>query len=397
MLGAAAASQVGCSLVHQGMPALAPLIQAEWALSRGELGVVVAAVNVGVLLTSIASGDLVDRVGERPAAGRRSAGRHGRRAAGQSRGEPAAADAVARRVGAFVATSGPAGGKAMLVWFSPRIRGLAMGLRQTSVPLAGAISAATLPLLAAAPAGAARSAWRRWRAGWPRCLPWLIYRDPPDPPAPTARHRTGVRAIPALLRDRSQVATILLGPVLVAGHWTIVPYLGLYLYERFQLPVAVAAGYLALAQVGGVCGRIGWGLASDALWHGRRKPALACIPPLGALLVVLLAALPADTPGPLLVLLALALGATLIGWNALALTFQAEQAGPHRAGTALGLGITVIFVGAVLIPPGLRRARRPPGQLPARLARASPRSSSAAWRCSRSCARWGLPPARAES
>ena len=66
MLGAATASQMGCSLVHQGMPALAPQIQAEWALSRGELGMVVAAVNVGVLLSSIASGDLVDRVGERP-------------------------------------------------------------------------------------------------------------------------------------------------------------------------------------------------------------------------------------------------------------------------------------------------------------------------------------------
>ena len=42
---------------------------------------------------------------------------------------------------------------------------------------------------------------------------------------------------------------------------------------------------------------------------------------------------------------------TLVGWNALVLTFQAEQAGPDRAGTALGLGITVIFFGAVLIPP----------------------------------------------
>src|SRR3954465_1434864 len=66
MLGVATTSQVGCSLVHQGMPALAPLLQAEWALSRGELGVVVAAVNVGVLLASLAAGGLGDPPGERP-------------------------------------------------------------------------------------------------------------------------------------------------------------------------------------------------------------------------------------------------------------------------------------------------------------------------------------------
>jgi sugar phosphate permease len=351
MLGAATASQMGCSLVHQGMPALAPLIQAEWALSRGELGVVVAAVNVGVLLTSIVSGDLVDRIGERPLLVVGPLGVMAAALLASVAGSPPLLTLSLVAVGMFVATNGPAGGKAMLVWFSPRIRGLAMGLRQTSVPLAGAVAAATLPLLAAGLGWRGALGVAALASGFAALLPWLIYRDPPDPPATTARHRTGVRAIPALLRDRSQVATILLGPVLVAGHWTIVPYLGLYLYERFQLPVAVAAGYLALAQVGGVCGRIGWGLASDAVWHGRRKPALACIPPLGALLVVVLAALPTTTPAPLLALLALALGATLIGWNALALTYQAEQAGPHRAGTALGLGITVIFVGAVLIPP----------------------------------------------
>ena len=65
----------------------------------------------------------------------------------------------------------------------------------------------------------------------------------------------------------------MLGPLLVAGQWTVVPYLGLYLYERFGWPVTEAAAYLALAQVGGVVGRIGWGLASDVVWGGRRKPA----------------------------------------------------------------------------------------------------------------------------
>jgi sugar phosphate permease len=351
MLAVAVAAQVGCSLVHQGMPALAPLIQAEWALSRGELGMVVAAVNVGVLLASMGAGDLVDRLGERPLLVVGPLGVAAGTLAASLAGTPLLLTLCLVLVGVFVATSGPAGGKAMLVWFSPRIRGLAMGLRQTSVPLAGALSAAALPLLAAGLGWRGALAVAALVSGLAAVLPWLVFRDPPDPPAAASHERSGLRAIPALLRDRSQLATILLGPILVAGHWTVVPYLGLYLYERFGLPVALAASYLALAQVGGVVGRIGWGLASDALWRGRRKPALALVPPCGALLFVVLALLPVDTPGLLVGLLALALGATLIGWNALLLTFQAEQAGPHRAGTAIGLGIAAIFLGAVLVPP----------------------------------------------
>ncbi len=351
MLATAVAAQLGCSLIHQGMPALAPLIQAEWALSRGELGMIVAAINVGVFLASTVSGDLVDRVGERPLLVVGPLGVAAGALLASLASSPLLVTALLVAVGVFVSTSGPAGGKAMLVWFAPRIRGFAMGLRQTSVPLAGVVAAATLPALAAGLGWRGALQVAALASGLAALLPWLIYRDPPDPATTTVRERSGLQAIPALLRDRSLLATILLGPLLVAGHWTLVAYLGLYLYERYDLPVAVAAGYLALAQVGGVVGRIAWGVASDVVWDGRRKPVLILIPPLGALLVVLLAALPADASPPLIGALAIVLGATLIGWNALIMTFQAEQAGPARAGTTLGLGIATIFLGAVLVPP----------------------------------------------
>jgi MFS transporter, ACS family, hexuronate transporter len=352
MLGVAVVSQIGASYVHQGLPALAPLLQAEWSLSRAELGVVLSAINVGVLLTSAAAGHAVDRLGERPLL---VAGPLGVAAAtllaALSPG-PLLLTLALAGAGIALGTCAPSGGKAMLIWFPPRIRGLAMGLRQTSVPLAGVIAAPTLPLLALA---------LGWRGALvvgtvigvlSALLVMLTYHDPPGRSTAVAHHeRTGFAAFPALLRDRSLLATILLGPVLVAGQWTVVPYLGLYLYERFGWALAQAAAYLALAQVGGVLGRIGWGVASDVVWGGRRKPALMLVPPVGALGALGLAALSHETPAWIVGALAVAMGASVIGWNGLLLAYVAEQAGPHRAGTAIGLAVSIVFIGAVVYPP----------------------------------------------
>lgn len=352
MLGVAVASQIGASYVHQGLPALGPLVQAEWALSRAELGVIVSAINIGVLLVSVAAGQAVDRFGERPllVAGPLGVGL-GTLLAALSPTPPLLTLSLVL-AGAAMGTCAPAGGKAMLVWFPPRIRGLAMGLRQTSIPLAGVLAAATLPLLAAALDWRGALAAAAGLGGLSALIVWALYRDPPERDVPSSHAaRAGRSTVRALLADPSLAATIALGPVLVAGQWTVVPYLGLYLYERFGWSVAEAASYLALAQLGGVIGRIGWGLASDLLWHGRRKAVLALLPPLGAAGALGLAVLPAAAPPPLVGALAILMGATVIGWNGLLLAYVAEQAGPQRAGTAIGLSVAVIFLGAVVVPP----------------------------------------------
>ena len=75
------------------------------------------------------------------------------------------------------------------------------------------------------------------------------------------------------------------------------------------------------------------------------------VPPLGAVGAVGLALLAHDTPAWIVGLLAMLMGATVIGWNGLLLAYVAEQAGPHRAGTAIGLAACIVFLGAVIYPP----------------------------------------------
>src|SRR5262249_59986496 len=92
--------------------------------------------------------------------------------------------------GCFLSTCGPSGGKAVLLWFPRRIRGLAMGIRQTGVPLAGVFAAPALPLLAAALGWRGALGIMAALSAAGAALAWLLYPRPPPraappPPPPT--------------------------------------------------------------------------------------------------------------------------------------------------------------------------------------------------------------------
>lgn len=48
-------------------------------------------------------------------------------------------------VGIWYGTAQPGGSKAIVKWFPPQRRGLAMGIRQTGIPIGGALASSTLP------------------------------------------------------------------------------------------------------------------------------------------------------------------------------------------------------------------------------------------------------------
>jgi sugar phosphate permease len=132
---------------------------------------------------------------------------------------------------------------------------------------------------------------------------------------------------------------------------SVLAYLVLYVRETFAAPAVTAASFLALAQVGGVLGRLGWGAVSDHFFGGRRRPGLA----IGAALTTVtfgLFALGERVPSGLVAPLALAAGAGAFGWVGLYFALVAEIGGPRYAGLLTGLA-TVFAWGGVLIGPPL--------------------------------------------
>ena len=132
-----------------GLPVLAPTLREEYDLSIGQIGLLLAAAWVGSTLMLLPWGLAADRYGERVAL-----------AAGLG------ACALFLTAAAFVTTfwglflllalAGASGssvnsasGRAVMQWFGPSERGLALGVRQSAIPAGGLIGALVVPRLAA--------------------------------------------------------------------------------------------------------------------------------------------------------------------------------------------------------------------------------------------------------
>ena len=187
------------------------------------------------------------------------------------------------------------------------------------------------------------------------------YRDPPGD-ALTRRapgERGPVRAV-LLTRDLWLVALATL--VFAAMQTVWMAFLALYLQDVVGLGLLAASRYLALAQAGGVLGRIAVGVLSDRTFGGRRRTPLTIAGCGSTLCSIAIAFTEPASPT-----LAVVFGFFGIGWNGVQHTLMAELAGPRAATTAVGLGLAVSRRHAR--PTGLRRVRRVGGRLPRAVAR----------------------------
>ena len=116
-------------------------------MSAGVAGLIVACFPLGRVLGSYVAGVAADRLGERRVLlfGGLSCGVLSWLAAASPVLVLALLFVVA---GAFSAAATPAGGRMVMAAFPPRRHGLALGVRQTGIPLGGLIATATLPSLA---------------------------------------------------------------------------------------------------------------------------------------------------------------------------------------------------------------------------------------------------------
>jgi sugar phosphate permease len=243
----------------------------------------------------------------------------------------------------------PTTGKAIIDWFPPRERGRAMGVKQAGLTLGGIVSAAVLPSVAVA------FGWRvaLGMAGVVSLLSALtialLYRDPPT-------HTVAVSA-PARFSDigpfltRPGVVVIFLcGLALSLLQSGVLAYFVLSLRDTFAFSAVDAGRLLALAHLGGAAGRLGWGVISDRLFAGRRRPGLAINALIGAAAFGSLA-LGSQLPPGVLPVLAVVLGVAAFGWVGLYFALVAEIGGARSAGLLTGLAVIFSWGGILVGPP----------------------------------------------
>jgi len=329
---------------------LAPLLLQDLHLSRAQVGLFLPAIYLGGVLMSLPAGWLTDRVGARItlAAGQCLTGVMIALAAWA--GSLPLMLALLFLAGLGWAVVNPATGRAILDRFPARERGLAMGVKQTGLTLGGVAGALTLPALAlvqgwrvALTVAAAASL-----VAGSTVLIWL--RPGVAHRAAAGEDRPRLAEMGPFLAHRPFLVLLGCGLALSVAQSSVLAYMALYARETLGMGVVAAGGLLALAQAGGTGGRLGWGIVSDRLFGGRRRPGIIINAGIGGTIYLVFASgLP--LPGPAAVMLAVVAGIGAFGWVGLYFALAAEVGGSRFAGLLTGVAGACAWSGVLVGPP----------------------------------------------
>jgi sugar phosphate permease len=341
VLGAGTLAQASFSASSVGLPALGPALKSHYGLTLGETGVVLAAIGIGMLFTLLPWGLVADRVDERWVIATGLTGAAALLFVASRTQTFEAVTATLVGAGALGASVNAASGRAIMAWFPASELGMALGVRQTAIPIGAAIGAGLLPTLASA--GGTRLAFVFLAAS---CLTGAVIA--------AAFIRSGAPAEPELgeiSRPVRDPRMWLLGGgtgLYLVAQIGIISFVVLFLHEHRGLSPHLAALVLVAIYVLAVGARIGSGMISDRL--GNRLAPLRAI---GVGLAVFTAGVAAATDAPLALLIPLFIvaGTLSMAWNGLAYAAAAEAAGAARTGAALGFQQTLLGVVVAGAPP----------------------------------------------
>jgi sugar phosphate permease len=319
---------------------LAPALRDDLGLSLTQVGVVIAAPWVGPIGTLLPWGLLADRVGERRvlAAGLGVCAALTVPIAFTS--SFAAVVVLLGAAGGAGASVNSASGRAVMSWFGPTERGLALGIRQTSTPLGAAVAALALPGIERTGGLEAAFLFLAALTLAGAIVGGAIVRD--------VHGGSGAGEARRVLSDArlwtigASAGLYLIAQVAITG------FLVLYLHDERGFSTQQAALVLAAIQALAVVLRIALGRWSDVLGDRigpLRVVGLAAFATLAATAAVL-----AASNGAVVAALVVA-GGTAMSWNGLSFAAAAELAGRERSGAAIGFQQTILSATATAVPP----------------------------------------------
>jgi MFS family permease len=232
----------------------------------------------------------------------------------------------------------------------PGLRAFIFSLKQTGVPVGGALAGALLPGLMAL------AGWR-WAvlAAAGACALLALALEPLRPRLESPRSGEAQHAhVPMLqalrlVMHEPRLRELALASFTYSGMQNCLgSFLVVYLHERVGFGLGAAGLALSAAMAAGIAGRLLWGVAADRYANPRRL--------LGALGVAMSAAafltagFSPNWPVPAVLAVALVFGATAVGWNGVYISEAARIAARIHAGAATGAAFAFTYAGVVSSP-----------------------------------------------
>jgi MFS family permease len=371
VLGVGFAANASFSAAFSGIPTTAVFLRSGYRLDNHGLGLALGMLGLGIAVSELPWGLLTDRWGDRRVLllGLLStaAALAGMALFAAPRGAHVPGVAALALglllVGLLGGSVNGSSGRAVMAWFREGERGLAMSIRQTAVPTGGGLGALMLPALASSRLGfagvyamlalaCAVTAWFAWR--------WL--HEPPNagvdgterPHAARAEAAGAPAAALSPLRNPGIWRVALGAGALCVSQLAVVTFGTVFLHDFGHAGVLAISVTMALVQIGAAVARVWSGRWTDR--RGNRRAYMRGCSLLTAALFALLAlvtgfagvhgAAMATTFAALIVLG----GVSASVWHGVAYTELATIAGTNRAGTALAIGNTCVFLTLFLTP-----------------------------------------------
>ncbi len=345
MLGIALTATLFANVFINGVAFLIPTLHTEQGLDLAQAGLVAAMPSFGTVVTLVLWGYIVDRTGERFVL---TAGSALTAAAAFA---AAAADSLTTVCvflflgGMAAASSNVASARAVVGWFPPAQRGLAMGIRQTAQPLGVGLGALVIPQLAHSHGISVALLFPGIICAVAAVLTAAGILDPPR----LSRADAHIGDLANPYRDSSTLARIhLVSVLLVVPQALVWTFTLVWLMTDRGWSAGAAGALVTFSQLLGAAGRIAAGRWSDIV--GSRLRPVRTIAVAAAVTMGLLA-LTAALDSPLSIVVMLAASAITVSDNGLAFTAIAELAGPFWSGRALGVQNTNQLFTAGIVPP----------------------------------------------
>ena len=331
--------------------AAAPRLLAALGLGPGAVGVYIATVYLGAMVSSQWGAALVGRLGPiRSSQASLLACALGLLLVAVP--QAGVAWAGAALIGLGYGPIGPAGSDMLARSTPPERYALVFSVKQTGVPLGGAVAGLLVPMVLVR-LGAVASQLQialLCLAGAAAAQPLRALHDTRRDPK---RALPRLRQLAVPLRFvwshpvRRQVALCSLFFSGVQG--CVSSYLVSWLNRDLQWTLVAAGLALTVTQVAGVGGRILWGVAADR-WKAPRGVLIGLAVAM-MLAGLACAALTPAAPRGLVLALAAVYGATAVGWNGVYLATIARLAPVESAALATSGSLFLTYAGVVLIPP----------------------------------------------
>ncbi len=343
-------AMLGASVVLVAIGTLIPFFEESFHLPKSQLGLIVTVLMLGSTLFTSTAGLAVDRFGDKTVV----------LIAGIVMGLALVVAAFEVRFwwlllwlfvyGVGYAAVTPAGSHAILFFFDPRSRGTAMGIRQTGVPLGGVVGAILLPSLAATHGYTAALAAAGIVCLVTSVIAAVAYREPIQLRGERASARALFEGMLRIGLEKPLLLVVGVSVVLICVQVALMGFLPLTYARAAGFSTLIVAVMFGASQVAAVIGRLAWGWISDRLFGGNRllPMGLTCI--FSAVAAIGVGSL--HSPNVLTATLAACvLGFAGEGWVGLSVIAMAEIGGEEHSGSALGFGLTLIFVAAMISAP----------------------------------------------